>query len=260
MEKNLDDFKRYLKRQNLSKATIETYVSSVSYFLEQGYEMKAESMSLWKEEELKRTKVSSVATRIYAINKYAGFLRIRYRLKNINIPLPNYVDEILSMNEFKTLCEGLYQDKNYRWYCTFKIIAGTGVRISEAMQISRKDVERGYMDIIGKGTKARRIFFASGLRKSVLPIMPDGPMITCSDRQVRCYMHRFADRYHIPRKVMHPHELRAFFARQFYDRNKDLRLLQSLMGHASIKTTMRYLRKPQTGVRRRISKIVNWCD
>ena len=257
---DLNNFEKWLKKQNLSKATIMTYTSSVKCFISEGYELKADSMCRWKEEELKRTKATSVATRIYAINKYAEFMRVKYRLKNVSVPLPNYVDNILTLAQFQRLCEGLYTDGKYNWYCIIKVIAGTGVRISEAMQITRKDVDRGYVDIIGKGTKARRVFFASGLRRAVLPVMPDGPMITCSDRQVRCYMHRFADRYGIPRAVMHPHELRAFFARQFYERNKDLRLLQSLMGHASIKTTMRYLRKPQTGIRRRISRIVTWCD
>lgn len=256
----MEEFEKWLRKKNLSQATIKTYISAVRCFIAQGYELKADSMCRWKEEELKRTKASSVATRIYALNKYAEFKRIRYRLKNVSIPLPNYVENIMTLAQFQKLCDGLYNDGNYRWYCMIKVMAGTGLRISEAMQITRKDVERGFVDIIGKGTKARRIFFASGLRKAVLPVMKEGLMIECSDRQVRCYMHRFAKHYGIPRDVMHPHELRAFFARQFYERNKDLRLLQSLMGHASIKTTMRYLRKPQTGVRRRISKIVNWCD
>lgn len=257
---DLEGLERHLKRENLSKATIDSYIKSVRLFYMQGYEMKAESMCKWKEEELKRTKVSTVATRIYAINKYSEYSKIKYRLKCLHVPLPNYVDEIMTIHQFQTLCSALYEDKKYDWHCIIKVLAGTGVRISEAMQISRKDLEIGYKDIIGKGTKARRIFFASGLRKAVLPVMKDGLMIRCSDRQVRTYMHRFAKDYGISKKVMHPHELRAFFARQFYERNKYLRLLQSLMGHSSIKTTMRYLRKPQTGVRRRISRIVNWCD
>lgn len=257
---DLSTFEKWLRGKSLSKATVATYVNSVKHFMEQGYEMKADSMCRWKEEELRRASVATVSTRIYAINKYAQFLRIRYRLKNISVPLPNYVDNALTLNQFQTLCNGLLNDGKLQWYCIVKVMAGTGVRISEAMQITRKDIIVGYKDIIGKGTKARRIFFASGLRRSVLPVMQEGLMIRCSDRQVRAYMHRFARDYGIPRQVMHPHELRAFFARQFYERNKDLRLLQSLMGHASIKTTMRYLRKPQTGVRRRVSRIVNWCD
>lgn len=82
---DLNNFEKWLKKQNLSKATIMTYTSSVKCFLSEGYELKADSMCRWKEEELKRTKATSVATRIYAINKYAEFMRVKYRLKNCNM-------------------------------------------------------------------------------------------------------------------------------------------------------------------------------
>ena len=60
------------------------------------------------------------------------------------------------------------------------------------------------------------------------------------------------------KRPMHPHAFRAFFARHVYEKCKDLQFLQKLMGHASVKTTMRYLRKSSTGMRRRISRIVDW--
>lgn len=138
-------------------------------------------------------------------------------------------------------------------------MACTGVRISEALQIRREDLKVGYVDVCGKGSKYRRIWFPSSLRQSVLSTFKeDGLLLPYSDGVIRKRLHVFAKRYGIPAGPMHPHEFRAFYARNVYERCKDLKFLQDLLGHADIKTTVRYLRKTSKGISRRVSRIVTW--
>ena len=49
------------------------------------------------------------------------------------------------------------------------------------------------------------------------------------------------ERAELPAEKRHPHVLRHTFATRYYRRHKDLAGLQRLLGHADIRTTMRYV-------------------
>ena len=258
MTDDIKKFMKWMKGRNLSGSTIETYAHAVSYYLQQGYRMETASLCEWKEAESRRVSAGTVTLRIHALNKYAEFLHLRFRLKPLKVDIPDYVDDELTNSMYQRLISGLLADGNLEWFCIVKLLACTGMRISEAMQVQDRHVRQGFIDIIGKGSKVRRVWFSSPLRKDLDGRMEKGLLIRHDPRFIRAYLHRLAERYGIPKKPMHPHAFRAFFARHVYEKCKDLQFLQKLMGHASIKTTMRYLRKSSKGMRRRISQIVTW--
>ncbi len=66
--------------------------------------MNTHSMQKWKEEQLKTRKISTVATKIFAINKFAEYLGIKYRLKCISVNKNNFVSNILTREQFDKLC------------------------------------------------------------------------------------------------------------------------------------------------------------
>ena len=220
--------------------------------------METSSLCMWKEAETRRVSAGTVNLRIHALNKYSEYLRLRFRLKPLKVDVPDYIDDEITVPMYQRLLSGLIADGNYEWFCIIKLLACTGMRISEAMQVQDRHVRQGYIDIIGKGSKVRRIWFSSSLRTELEGKMDEGFIIRHDQRYVRAYLHRLAERYHLPKRPLHPHAFRAFFARRVYEKAKDLQLLQRLLGHASIKTTMRYLRKSSKGMRRRISQIVTW--
>lgn len=251
-------FESWLKARGYSSATISSYTASARHYLAQGYKMNIEDLCKWKESEIGRVTAGTVALRIHALNKFSEYLGLDIRLKPIKVDVADYIDDELTPSMYKKLLTGLLEDENVEWYCVVKVLACTGVRISEAMQIEAWHIRQGYIDIIGKGDKVRRVWFSASLRKELEPMLKDGRIIKHDQRYIRSYLHRLAIRYKIPKEPMHPHAFRAFFARRVYEKCKDIQFLQKLLGHASIKTTMRYLRKSSTGMKRRISLIVNW--
>ena len=213
----------------------------------------------WKENEMRRVKPATVNIRIHAINRYAEYTKTRWRLKPIKVQQQQFVESQLTMSQYEKLLGCLLEDGEYRWWAAIKILACTGVRISEFLQIKREDLRVGYVDVCGKGTKFRRIWFGSRLRQEVLSTYKeDGFILPYNQGVIRKRLHAFAKRYGIPKAPLHPHEFRAFYARNVYEKCKDLKFLQDLLGHADIKTTVRYLRKTSKGISRRISKIVTW--
>lgn len=52
---------------------------------------------------------------------------------------------------------------------------------------------------------------------------------------------RLGERAGLPADTRHPHALRHTFATRYYHRHHDLAGLQHLLGHADIRTTMRYV-------------------
>ena len=258
---NEKKYAAWLRRQGRSKSTTESYSNSLKLYFESGYKWTFEDACLWKESEMQRVKPATVNIRIHAINAYCQFTHVRWRLKPVKVQNQQYVEHQLTMTQYEKLLKCLLEDGQLRWWAAIKVLACTGVRISEALQIKREDLKTGYVDVCGKGSKYRRIWFSSSLRQEVLSTFKeDGLLLPYSDGVIRKRLHAFARKYKLPKEPLHPHEFRAFYARQVYDKCKDLKFLQDLLGHSDIKTTVRYLRKTSKGISRRISKIVTWWD
>ena len=217
----IEKFEIWLKANGYASATISSYTASVRLYLASGYKMSISDLCKWKETETGRVSAGTVSLRIHALNKFAECLGLDIRLKPLRVDVPDYVDDELTPSMYKKLLAGLLED-------AIKVLACTGVRISEALQIESWHVRQGYIDIIGKGDKVRRIWFSASLRKELEPMLQDGRIIKHDQRYIRSYLHRLAVRYKIPKEPMHPHAFRAFFARRVYEKCKDIQFLQKL--------------------------------
>lgn len=256
---DLEKFRSHLLELGRSQATAKSYVSSIRLYLAQGYSWTFEDACRWKEEQMMRMKPATVNLRIHALGAYGDFLGTEWRLRPVRNQVGQYVEHQLTMAAYVRLVTHLQEERLDRWFAIVKLLACTGLRISEAMQVTLADVRNGWCDVKGKGSKYRRVWFSSRLRKDILSVLDEeGPIIPYTDGMVRKRLRSFAAKCRIEKEALHPHEFRAFFARCVYDRCRDLRFIQDLLGHADIKTTARYLRKTSRGVGRRVSRIVTW--
>jgi integrase/recombinase XerC len=134
------------------------------------------------------------------------------------------------------------------------LLYGCGLRLSEALGLSRAEVPLGEMLVItGKGRKQRRLPVLPAVRAAVAdyvsacPYTPakDGPLFLgargrpLGPRLVQRRMEALR-RFLGLADTATPHALRHSFATHLLDAGGDLRAIQELLGHASLSTTQRY--------------------
>jgi integrase/recombinase XerD len=165
---------------------------------------------------------------------------------------------ILSGSEVDRLLGALESTK----YRAIVITAyGSGLRISEVcgLRVSDIDSKRMLLHIRGKGgrdryvplperalTTLRQYWVADKLTLSNdpqrQPLFPgQQPDVAVSAAAVRTNLHKAASKAKLTKRVT-PHVLRHTFATHLLELGTDLRVIQMLLGHASIRTTVRYTR------------------
>lgn len=136
------------------------------------------------------------------------------------------------------------------------LLYGCGLRISEALSITRADAPLtpgAVLQVVGKGGKQRRVpvipvvvtAIKDYLEMVPYALSPNGPLFLgakggpLSPRIVQLAMERMRGALALPETAT-PHALRHSFATHLLARGGDLRSIQELLGHASLSTTQVY--------------------
>jgi integrase/recombinase XerC len=136
------------------------------------------------------------------------------------------------------------------------LLYGSGLRISEALGLARKDAPdagREVLHIRGKGGRERLVpvlpitqaAIARYIRLCVYSLERDGPLFLgakgarLSPRIVQKLMEHLRESLGLPATAT-PHALRHSFATHLLSAGADLRQIQELLGHASLSTTQAY--------------------
>jgi len=136
------------------------------------------------------------------------------------------------------------------------LLYGAGLRISEALAITRGEAPIGAVDtltVIGKGRKTRTTPIVAPVRAAIEDYLalcpkhlpPEGPLFIgvrggpLSPRIIQLAVERLRGALGLPDSAT-PHALRHSFATHLLARGGDLRAIQELLGHASLATTQIY--------------------
>jgi integrase/recombinase XerD len=141
-----------------------------------------------------------------------------------------------------------------------EFLYGTGARISETVGLDVDDIDltRRVVRLYGKGGRQRIVPIGSYARDAVSAYLvrarPElakhgrgGPAVFLNARGGRLSrqgawgaLRAAADRAGLPRGRVSPHTLRHSFATHLLDGGADVRVVQELLGHASVSTTQIY--------------------
>jgi len=180
---------------------------------------------------------------------------------NLNLPNPKKnqtIPDILTIKEIKRLIE---VTNNVKHKLIIKLLYGCGFRVSEIVDLKKEDVnfEEGLIHIkLGKGKKDRFVKIPESIRnelksycnisdfKILFPSNRDGKLTTAT---IQAILKNAAKKAKIKKRV-YPHLLRHSFATHLLEQGTDLRIIQKLLGHSSIKTTQIYTQISQASIKK----------
>ena len=147
----------------------------------------------------------------------------------------------------------------------YELLLSTGIRIGELcrLQTDSIDFDSGTIQIYGKGDKERTVYLTSDivkkalqnyalLREQLTEISADYFFVNWNSKRiqeenVRSQM-RKASKALLHKRIT-PHMFRHTFATTLLENKVDIRYIQELLGHSSIKTTQIYLHLSNASIR-----------
>jgi integrase/recombinase XerC/integrase/recombinase XerD len=185
-------------------------------------------------------------------NPFSGMTSIKGESK---LPVFLFEDEVADVLD--TAATGFLALRNR---ALFEFLYTTGCRVSEAVKCNLTDIDfnKGQTRVVGKGNKERMIFIGKTAREvlsayiaqrryhvrtdnidagNALFINKKGTRMTT--RGVRYVLKRFLEETGMQKNIS-PHTFRHSFATHLLNQGADIRIVQELLGHASLTTTQVY--------------------
>lgn len=169
----------------------------------------------------------------------------------------NKLPSILHVDQINPLFEAQIENSlAKRDLAIIELAYSSGLRLSElvALEVTDIDIEQGQARVLGKGRKSREVPIG---RQACLALKnwlaERGKLATEGEqalfvarhgsrlkaRSIQNRMHLWSQRQGLGQHL-HPHMLRHSFATHLLESSGDLRAVQELLGHASIRTTQIY--------------------
>ena len=207
---------------------------------------------------------STIARRIGSVKRYFAFLFVMEMIdkdptRKLMAPkIVNKVEETLTKDEVNMMLDAC---KNARDRAIVAVLASTGLRISELINIKLSDFAGDDINIIGKGNKRRMVHLnhkAMQYVEEYMVVRKDGvDNLFVSNRHtpmrpeaINDTLKCVAERAGIHKNV-HNHSFRHMFATCLLDNGVPIERIQLCMGHSDISVTTRYakIRNEQQVVR-----------
>jgi integrase/recombinase XerC len=206
----------------------------------------------------------SLARELSALKSFFGFLEREGIINNealATIRTPKQARSLpkaLTVLEAKDAISATDELEDTPWVAArdvavISLLYGAGLRISEALAITRDDLDSTSLRVTGKGGRTRLVPLIANVRAAIdtyLKLCPYKPGYSepifrgekggvLSPRLIQLRMQQLRGALGLPASAT-PHALRHSFATHLLGRGGDLRAIQELLGHASLSTTQIY--------------------
>ncbi|MEK7354402.1 MAG: tyrosine recombinase XerC [Chloroflexota bacterium] len=249
--KNIKGFFTYLGEKgitSLDKADRHLMRDYMGYLMEQGL-VKA-----------------SIARRLSAIRSFYRYL-VREQILTVNPvqetsspKLDKRLPSFLTTDEITRLLAApdITNPHGQRDRAFLELLYASGLRVSElaGLNLGQIDMDTHEIRVIGKGSKERMVLMGEPAANALTAYLNEGrPKLKgerktnavflnyqggrLTERSVQELLAEYAAKAAIGKKV-HPHMLRHTFATHMLDGGADLRVVQELLGHASLSSTQIY--------------------
>lgn len=266
----LGQFQLYLELHNMSANTIRSYLYAVRQYLTLYPTVSHDFLMLYKCYLLDHYKPQTVNLRIRALNCYTEFLeQPDNKILMVRTQHKSFLENVISQADYEYFKNCLLRDGQMQYYFTIRMMAGTGLRVSELVRVNVIHVRQGYIDLTSKGNRARRVYIPHAIREPCLnwlesigrtkgPVFRNKFNTRITTTGIRDQLKVFAYRYNLDPDVVYPHAFRHLFAKNFIERCDDIAMLSDILGHESIETTRIYLHRSSAEQQQIFNQVVNW--
>jgi len=279
----LMEWARFLQdERDLASKSVESYLRDVRQFIGFIHRSQKQKLSLGLLSNLKTRDFRaflayrrddgisdrSVARGLSALRLFYKYLEQHFQVSNAelhlisspklphSIPKPLPVDKALESLDATEIVRDVPGWINDRDVAVLLLLYGAGLRISEALNLTRREAPIGTVDIleiVGKGNRERRVPILPIVSEAIETYIANCPFELEDDealfrgerggqlspRIIQLLMARLRQVLHLPDTAT-PHALRHSFATHLLGTGADLRQIQELLGHASLSTTQIY--------------------
>ena len=263
----INDFISYISKKNYSINTYTSYINDLYYFYifikKDLTKVTFEDIKDYLEHlNLKKEKPSSIRRKISSLKSFYKFLyknnyidKKDYPLTKVSYPkMEKKLPKFIYYNDLLEIINESSKDKDgVRDRLIIEMLYATGVRVSELINIKINDIDFNNRRIIvlGKGNKERIVYYGEYAEEvlkeymrtherknhNYLFVNSKGGKLT--DRGVRYIIDNIMSKLSVKVHVT-PHVLRHTFATDMLNNGCDIKVVQELLGHSSLKATEIY--------------------
>lgn len=273
------NYRRYLKRRNLSAYTVRNYLNSIKQFLswlkiplEQVTHKEISSYIDFLYERRKHPK--TINCQLNGIRSFYAFLNYEEELaitnpvrRGCSLRLPKPLPRYLRDEEVERLFAKI---KKRRDRAIFMLMLRCGLRVAEVAGLAIDSIEQKRRKLLirnGKGSKDRVVYLSSDTLRALTDYMKIRPLsdsrhvflvekgscrgMPISIRGIQKRIEYYSKKADITASC---HHLRHTMATQMLNVDADLSTIQDLLGHSRITTTQRYCKVSNAKVERDYNK------
>lgn len=269
VERAYQEFIQEKRAENLSEETLATYAIHIKSFVDSNQFWNMSTSLLNKDlyqfwiEDLQndpKKKDITVASNCRSVRAFLYWLQDNDYMEPVSLKIPKYqktIKETYTDDELKILLKKPVKgsEVEYQTWVFINLICASGMRLSSALNIQVKDIKRKEHAIYVQKTKNRKaqIFYLSD---EILTII--SKYIRQFDLDEDDYLFCTAEKKPLARRTIQDnvatynrsrgvkktsiHLFRHTFAKNYYQKTKDIYALCQILGHSTIATTENYLR------------------
>lgn len=265
LEQQLDIF--ILEMKNLEKAdrTIAKYRVNIQKFIEyiqHDNELTKNDVLEFKKRILQsQYKPATINSIIVAVNKYLKWLGSKdLVVKKIKQQQKSSLESVVSKADYGRLLRFAKRMGYEDMYFIMKIIATTGIRISELNFFTVEAIQDSYYIHVRNKAKDRDIILTKELSRDLKRYCREnrirsGQIFKINESTIWRRMKRIAGAARVNKDNVHAHSFRHLFAKEYMERYNNALELADILGHSRLETTMIYTRSTSEEKRKKLEKL-----
>lgn len=277
------EFAQYLREKGLRENTINTYIVNCKEFVN-WLQIKDDMMVVYEfqikeyRDKLKdlKYKASTINTKLQAIENLIKYLMQVNEKQRMVVDKSDYMRvqkikynpnalTVEHVEDFRMKLLHSSTSTNFRDFAFATLLAYSGVRISEAIDMKIEDINFPAGEIIirdGKGNKERLVLIGDKVVRALREYIrryrknyDDAGYLFTSTRNIKLHRATINNIFKKYSASITPHSLRHFFCTRALENGWGIHEVAQQAGHESIQTTMIYLNADRIKMREKINNI-----